>query len=71
MKRMVDNFREEESSHLMAHPRAEELDLGLGVVPIIYREILDVSVEAFRNEGTRTNCAIARCLIFVLLVTFK
>ena len=71
MKRMVDNFREEEGPHLMAHPGAEELDIGFGVVPIIYREILDVGIEALSNEGTRTDRTIARCKIFILLVPFE
>ena len=49
--RLVNNFREKESSHLVAHAGAKELDISSGVVPVTKREVPDVGVQALSGEG--------------------
>ena len=68
--RVMNDFREKEGSHFMAHARAKELNISSGVVPVLKGELPDVGVQALRSEGAGTDSSVTRCLIFVLLMPF-
>ena len=48
--RMMNDFREKESSHFVAHAGAKELNVSSGIVPVIKREVPDVGVQALSRE---------------------
>ena len=68
--RVLDDLREEESTHFMAHPWAKELDISSGIVPVFNREASDVGVTGLRDKGTSTDCPVTAGKSFVFLMAF-
>ena len=65
---MVNNLREQEGTHLMAHSGPKKLNIRLCIVPVIQGEVPDVCVAAICNEGASANNSVAGCKGFALLM---